>query len=222
MTASSSPSAADAASRIAVLIVNYNSGDHLRRCLQALSDQKVRGFQTIVVDNASTDGSADAIERDFPWTQLIRPGKNLGFAAGNNLAASHATSCDWFITLNPDAFPERDWLTALLRAAHEHPQFVMFQAKLMSEADRTIIDGVGDVYHVSGLHWHEAHMCPATDTYDEPREIFSPCAAAAMYRRDAFEQANGFDEDFFCYAEDVDLGFRLRLVGHRALYVPDA
>jgi len=210
------------ASRVAVLIVNYNSGGHLSRCLQALARQELRGFRTIVVDNASTDGSADAVERDFPAVQLLRPGKNLGFAAGNNLAAAHAAGCDWLITLNPDAFPEPGWLTALLRAARDHPQFAMLQAKLMSDADRTILDGAGDVYHVSGLHWREAHMCPATEAYDESREIFSPCAAAAMYRRDAFDQAHGFDEDFFCYAEDVDLGFRLRLAGHRALYVPDA
>jgi len=213
---------AQTTSRVAVLIVNYNSDGHLSRCLQALSKQEVLGFRTIVVDNASSDGSADTIERDFSWARLVRPGKNLGFAAGNNLAARYAKDCDWFITLNPDAFPEPGWLKALLRAADEHPQFAMFQAKLITDADRTILDGAGDVYHVSGLHWREAHMCPANEIYDERREIFSPCAAAAMYRRDAFDQAHGFDEDFFCYAEDVDLGFRLRLVGHRALYVPDA
>jgi GT2 family glycosyltransferase len=222
MAVQSSAHEAETARRVAVLIVNYNSAGHLSHCLQALARQEVGGFRTIVVDNASTDASADAIERDFPWAQLVRLGRNLGFAAGNNVAAAHAADCDWFITLNPDAFPEPGWLKALLRAAHEHPQYAMFQAKLMTDADRTILDGAGDVYHVSGLHWREAHMCPATEIYEQPREIFSPCAAAAMYRRDAFEQAHGFDEDFFCYAEDVDLGFRLRLVGHRALYVPDA
>lgn len=207
---------------MAVLIVNYNSAEYLRRCLQALAKQNGCRFRTIVVDNASTDGSADQVRRDFPWVELIRPGKNLGFAAGNNLAAAHARNCDWLITLNPDAFPEEGWLTELLRAARANPQFAMFQAKLLTDADRTVLDGTGDIYHVSGLHWREAHMCPLGPDYERPREIFSPCAAAAMYRRDVFEQAEGFDEDFFCYAEDVDLGFRLRLMGHRAMYVPDA
>src|SRR5688572_7829820 len=205
-----------------MLIVSYNSGAWLARCLAALAAQQVQGFRTIVIDNASTDGSADHLERDFPWVEVIRPGKNLGFAAGNNLGAASAQDCEWLITLNPDAFPEPGWLGALLAAARANPQFSMFQARLIAEADHRTLDGVGDIYHVSGLHWREGHMLPDSAVYDRPREIFSPCAAAAMYRRDAFQQAQGFDEDFFCYAEDVDLGFRMRLAGHRALYVPDA
>jgi GT2 family glycosyltransferase len=202
--------------------VNYNSSRSLARCLDALARQELHGFRTIVIDNASTDGSADHVERDFPWVKLIRAGRNLGFAAGNNLGAVHAHDSEWLITLNPDAFPEPGWIGALLAAARANPAFSMFQSRLIAEADHSTLDGVGDVYHVSGLHWREGHMLPDSAAYDRPREIFSPCAAAAMYRRDAFEQAQGFDEDFFCYAEDVDLGFRLRLVGHRALYVPDA
>lgn len=207
---------------VAILIVNYNSAGLLPRCLEALSRQEERGFRTIVVDNGSTDGSADELERLFPQLELVRAGRNLGFAAANNLAASHARNCRWLVTLNPDAFPEPGWLAALLAAASVHPQFAMFQARLVAEADHSRLDGVGDVYHVSGLHWREAHMKRASLAHDRMREIFSPCAAAAMYRRDAFDEVQGFDEDFFCYAEDVDLGFRLRMAGHRALYVPHA
>jgi GT2 family glycosyltransferase len=202
--------------------VNYNSAAFLPRCLEALSRQEERGFRTVVVDNGSTDGSADKLEGSFPQLELVRAGRHLGFAAGNNLAASHARSCRWLITLNPDAFPEPGWLAALLAAARVHPQFAMFQARLVAEADHSRLDGVGDAYHVSGLHWRQAHMARARPAHDRMREIFSPCAAAAMYRRDAFDEVQGFDEDFFCYAEDVDLGFRLRMAGHRALYVPHA
>jgi GT2 family glycosyltransferase len=81
---------------------------------------------------------------------------------------------------------------------------------------------VGDIYHVSGLHWREGHGQRARESYFHEKEIFSPCAAAALYKRDIFLDAGGFDEDYFCYAEDIDLGFRLRLLGHRCLYVPDA
>ena len=207
---------------LAVLIVNYNSAGFLPRCLEALARQDVQGFRTIVVDNGSTDGSVDELEQLFPWVELVRAGGNLGFAAGNNLAASRARDCRWLVTLNPDAFPERGCLRALLAAAQANPQFTMFQARLVADADHAKLDGVGDAYHVSGLFWREAHMAPASAVYDRAREIFSPCAAAAMYRRDAFDEAQGFDEDFFCYAEDVDLGFRLRLAGYRALYVPGA
>lgn len=210
------------AANVVVLIVNYNGSHWLARCLEALARQQTRGFRTIIIDNASTDGSADHLERDFPWVEVLRPGKNLGFAAGNNLGAAHANGCEWLVTLNPDAFPEPGWLGALLAAAQANPEFSMFQSRLLADGDHGTLDGVGDVYHVSGLHWREGHMLSDSAVYDRPREIFSPCAAAAMYRRDAFDHAQGFDEDFFCYSEDVDLGFRLRLVGHRALYVPDA
>lgn len=89
-------------------------------------------------------------------------------------------------------------------------------------ADRSLIDGLGDVYHVSGAAWREGHGQPDSQYPAGSREIFAPCAAAALYRRDAVLDAGGFDEDFFCYFEDVDLGFRLRLLGHRSMLVPDA
>jgi GT2 family glycosyltransferase len=207
--------------RVGVIIVNYNSGAMLRRCLEALGRQTFRDFSIIIVDNGSADGSIDDIA-GFPGISIIRPGRNLGFAAANNLAAGHATDSEWLLLLNPDAFVEEHCLEHLVQTATTSPDFAMFQARLVNEADRSLLDGIGDVYHVSGLHWRQAHMRPATPQDDEPREIFSPCAAAAMYRREVFAAAGGFDEDFFCYAEDVDLGFRLRLSGHRALYVPGA
>jgi GT2 family glycosyltransferase len=117
------------------VIVNYNGSGFLVRCLEALARQEAQGFRTIVIDNASTDGSADHLERDFPWVEVFHAGKNLGFAAGNNLGAARAHGCEWLITLNPDAFPEPGWLAALLAAAHANPQFSMLQARLIAEAD---------------------------------------------------------------------------------------
>jgi GT2 family glycosyltransferase len=207
---------------VAVIIVNFNGGLPLSRCIEALERQTFRGFRMIVVDNASTDASADALESRFPRLTVLRPGKNLGFAAGSNLGSAAAAGCKWVVLLNPDAFPEPDCLGAMLLAAEAHPGYAMFQARLVIDGARSLVDGVGDVMHVSGIHWREGHMQPIATKHDRPREVFSPCAAAAMYQRDAFESAGGFDEDFFCYAEDLDLGFRLRLAGHRAMYVPGA
>ena len=84
------------------------------------------------------------------------------------------------------------------------------------------LDGMGDVYHRSGMAWRRGHGKPRNNQETEPFEVFGPCAAAALYRREIFIQTGGFDETFFCYHEDVDLAFRLRLQGHRCLYVPDA
>jgi GT2 family glycosyltransferase len=208
--------------RVAVVIVNYNSRGYIARCLTSVAQQSVGSFRTIVVDNRSTDGSADDLERKFPWIELLRAGRNLGFAAANNLGAAHAAGSEWIVTLNPDAFPQQDWLEKLLAAAQAQPEFSFFGGRTLVADAPDLLDGVGDIYHVSGLHWREGHRRPVTPEHSLLREIFAPCAAAAMYRRDAFQAVGGFDEDFFCYAEDMDLGFRLRLAGHRALYVPDA
>jgi GT2 family glycosyltransferase len=124
--------------------------------------------------------------------------------------------------LNPDAFPHADWLERFLAAAQRQPEYNFFGCRMLDANDPTRLDGVGDIYHASGLPWREGHGCANGPGYDVPMEIFSPCAAAALYRTRDVIDAGLFDEDFFCYSEDVDLGFRLRLLGGRSLYVPDA
>lgn len=214
--------AAAAAAGIAVIIVNWNAGALLARCLEHLSRQTLPPRRVYVVDNASSDGSCDRLAVEFPHVELIRAERNLGFAAANNLAAKRAERCDWIALLNPDAFPAPGWLEALMHAAARRPEFSFFGSRMLMADEPARLDGVGDAYHVSGLVWREGHGAPAKEAFLDAREIFSPCAAAALYQRNAFLETGGFDEDYFCYVEDVDLGFRLRLQGHRCLYVPDA
>ena len=207
-----------------VIIVNWNAGELLSRCISSLLAQTVLPFEVIVFDNASTDGSAKRINDQFPSVQVIESEKNLGFAAANNLATRQVSDkSEWLVFLNPDAFPEPEWLQALLSAATANPEYSFFGSRLMDANSSTIVDGIGDVYHASGLVWRAGHgktLCSGDDSI--VKEIFSPCAAAAMYRKDAFLTTGGFDEDFFCYIEDVDLGFRMHLLGHRCLYVLDS
>jgi GT2 family glycosyltransferase len=212
----------NAPTRVAVVVVNLNGAAVLDRCLAALRRQTVRPTRVIVVDNASTDGSADGLEGRHPGVEVVRLAANVGFAAANNLAVSRATDCDWVALLNPDAFPEPAWLERLLAAAEAHPEYSFFGSRLLRADDPETLDGTGDVLHVGGMAWRRDYGSPAAGARTAPEEIFSPCAAAALYRRDAWEQAGGLDECFFCYFEDTDLSFRLRLAGHRCLYVPDA
>jgi GT2 family glycosyltransferase len=205
--------------RILVVIVNYNSGSYLRRCLEALERQTYRDFETIVVDNASTDGSAQAADGRV---KLIRASANLGFPAANNLGIKHAGSAKWIALLNPDAFPEPEWLERFVTAAESKPQFSFFGCRMLLAATPERLDGTADVYHVSGASWRRDHGARASEGTSRPGEIFGPCAAAALYARAALEEVGGFDDRYFCYHEDVDLAFRLRLLGHRCLYVPDA
>lgn len=207
---------------VAVIVVNWNGRDFLERCLTALLAQTVEPHEIILLDNASTDGSLE-IARRFPAVRVIALEQNTGFACGNNLAIEAASSeSEWIALLNPDAFAEAHWLEALLTTARANPGFDFFGSKLVTAADTAVLDGAGDAYHVSGLVWRMGHGAPVPSLPEQVREVFSPCAAAAMYRRSALLDVGGFDEDYFCYSEDVDLGFRLRLAGYRCLYVPSS
>jgi len=208
--------------RASIIIVNWNGEQFLERCLTALMKQTVKPHEIILLDNASTDGSI-GIAQKFPLVRVMALDRNTGFARGNNLAIEAAsTDSEWIALINPDAFAEPSWLESLLAAADRNPEFDIFAGKLVNATNPTLLDGAGDAYHISGLVWRMEHGCPVPASVDNEREVFSPCAAAALYRRSALDQVGGFDEDYFCYVEDVDLGFRLRLAGYRCLYVPQA
>lgn len=208
---------------VTIIIVNWNAGELLERCVASLMAQKVVPYEIIVVDNASTDGSLENICIKYQSLRIIQAGKNIGFAGANNLALQRSSpESEWIAFINPDAFAEPDWLEALLREAECHRDYAVFGSRLMSYELAGVIDGTGDVYHLSGLVWRGEHGMQLHSQNASKRDIFSPCAAAAMFSKKVLLDAGGFDEDYFCYVEDVDLGFRLRLMGHKCLYVPDS
>jgi N-acetylglucosaminyl-diphospho-decaprenol L-rhamnosyltransferase len=199
--------------RVSVLIATYNSRKHSQRCFAALVVQTMADFEVVVVDNDSADGGPEMpSDRRF---RLIKAGRNLGFAAANNLGATLATA-DWLATLNPDAFPEHDWLEQLLEATELAPNATMVGSLQLADEHPDLLDGAGDCYHPFGVAWRGLYRRPHTDA-PPTGEVFGPCAAAALYDRAAFLATGGFDADFFCYHEDVDLAFRLRLAGGRCV-----
>ena len=206
---------------VSIIIVCWNSENHLPKCLSSLKSQTCQEFEVILVDNGSTDGSIDRISDKNPALKIHieKLGRNLGFAVANNIGARLARG-QWLALLNADAFPEPDWLECLLEAANRFPNAFFASRQIQANAPK-FLDGEGDVYHISGLGWRRNYGLPVKDK-GEIEEIFSPCAAAALYPRQSFLDAGGFDEDFFAYHEDVDLGFRLRLNGLRCFYVPQA
>jgi GT2 family glycosyltransferase len=208
---------------ISLVIVCWNSGKYLPRCLESVSRQTFRDFETIIVDNGSSDNSINSLEKRFPQIamRVERLTQNVGFAAANNLGARLARG-KWLVLLNADAFPEPGWLAELAAASEINPSFTTFSSRQLQAGNPEILDGAGDAYHVSGLAWRIGLGYPSAGYGLQSVEIFSPCAAAAMYLREAFWEVGGFDEDFFSYFEDVDLGFRLQLCGYRCLYVPQA
>lgn len=205
---------------VTVIIVNWNAGDLLSRCVSDLLCQTTSPKRILLIDNGSSDNSVEQLPY-LSGVEVQRLGQNLGFAGGNNRAFEKCDT-EYVALLNPDAFPEPDWLEKLVTAADAHPEVAAFGSRQMVYGEANTIDGLGDVYHASGLVWRRGHGQLMQDTELAPREIFSPCAGAALYRRDVLNKVGGFDEDYFCYVEDVDLGFRIRLAGYRAMYVPDA
>ncbi|WED41897.1 glycosyltransferase family 2 protein [Legionella cardiaca] len=209
--------------KIAVVIINYNSSCYLLKALRALAKQNFKPEQVIVFDNGSKEPLPAEIKTlGLPLKVIISP-VNLGFAAGNNKAIEFLDpQINWIALLNPDAYPHEDWLMEIVKVIESCPHYAFMGSKLICEKEPHLLDGTGDVYHISGKAWRKNHRKPLIHDENEIREIFSPCAAAAVYRRDAFMAVQGFDENYFCYYEDIDLAFRLRLLGYKGCYVPES
>lgn len=205
---------------IAIVIVNYNGGEFLEGCLKSLAGQTRSPDRVVLVDNHSDSFSADRATACLPGIEIRELEQNIGFAAANNLAIRDLEGIDWVILLNPDTYAEPDWLEKFLDGAGAHPDYQFFGCRMLATKPDTL-DGTGDVYHVSGANWRRDYGKPA-DRNKQAGEIFAPSAAAALYRRDQYLEAGALNEDFFCYMEDVDLGFRMRLLGYRAFYIPEA
>jgi N-acetylglucosaminyl-diphospho-decaprenol L-rhamnosyltransferase len=205
--------------RVRVIIVNYNGGALLQRCVEHLLRQTEGRFEAVIVDNASHGGPPHDLAYD-PRITVMAMEKNLGFAAANNRGFVGCKT-PFVALLNPDAYAEPTWLEALLSSADAAPNFGMFASRQLQAENPEYLDGAGDVYFCAGTFWRGGYGAPA-EVCKNGGEVFGPCAAAALYRSENFRAAGGFDESYFCYAEDVDLAFRLRIAGTRCMLVHNA
>lgn len=206
--------------QVTVIIVNWNGRQHLERCLQAMTAQTCRALDTVVVDNASTDGSREMVRDRFPGVRLIENASNLGFAAANNIGILSSTA-PFVATLNNDTEARPDWLERLVAPALSDPSVGMVASKMVFAHRPGMINSAGIALDRAGIAWDRLGGEP--DRGDGAAlEIFGPCAGAALYRRAMLEEIGLFDEDFFAYLEDVDLAWRARLAGWRCLYTPGA
>ncbi|MBI1273789.1 MAG: glycosyltransferase [Alphaproteobacteria bacterium] len=207
---------------ICVAIVTYRSDPTLERCIDSLEKQTFRDFEVVIVENGLTTRVDELASRLSVPVRVIRPGKNIGFAAANNLAAKGTgDGVRWLATLNPDAFAGAHWLEHFTHALKKYPHCAMFGSLQRDAARPDIGDGLGDAYHAFGLAWRTGHGFPIPENLEDA-EVFSPCGGAAFYRLDMFRALGGFDEDYFCYGEDGDLGFRMRLRGQYCIQLAHA
>jgi GT2 family glycosyltransferase len=208
---------------VAIIIVTFNSSGLIQGVLRALELQTVKSRRVIIIDNGSEDVQATSsfvtAHPDIEWIPLP---DNVGFAAANNLGIKHCSDVEFIALLNPDAFPHPEWLAELVLAAEANPEAGSFASRLLKYDNPRVLDGAGDLMPIHGKPQRRGYGVQADGEFLKRELVFCASAAASLYRRSALLEVGGFDEDYFCYLEDVDLGFRLRLAGYEAMYVPDA
>jgi GT2 family glycosyltransferase len=213
-------SGAHAQPDVSIVIVTWNGRRYLDECLSAVAGQEGVRAETILVDNASTDGTVAYVQARYPWVRVVALDENRGFAGGNNAGAREARG-RFLALLNNDAVPERDWLRALLRGLDERERIALVTSRIVYAHDPGVIDSAGDGFLLWGGAFKRHHGRPAQEA-GESAEVFGVCGAACLMPRRVFEELGGFDEDFFISHEDVDLSYRARLLGYRCRYVADA
>jgi GT2 family glycosyltransferase len=211
--------------RLSVITVNWNSREDLATCLRSLARQTHQDLEVIVVDNGSADGSAAMVREEFPSVKLLAETENLGFAEACNRGIEASTGA-WVALLNNDAWVEDDWAAATVRAAAGAPGDVaMLQSLMLFQGKEGVVNSTGIQLKGNGSGVDRGEHQPR-ERFTCADEIFCPTGGAAVYRRDMLDRlkmASGYlDRRYFLYYEDLDLGWRARLSGYRALLVPDA
>jgi len=202
------------------VIVNWNRRELLRACLQSVGRQAGVEFETIVVDNGSCDGSAEMAEKEF-GARVIRNAENLGFCAANNQGIAAARG-EFVALLNNDAEAEPGWLAGLHRAATRAPDVGMAASKVLVWEEPRRIDKVGHLIYPDGQNRGRGSGTQDTGQFDREEEVLWPDGCAALYRKKMLDEIGGFDEDFFAYGDDAELGLRARIAGWKCIYMPEA
>lgn len=206
---------------VSIVIPNWNGKRFLAGCLDSLQGQRYTSCEIIVVDNGSHDGSVELLESAYPHVRLIKFATNTGFSVAVN-AGIRAASGEFIALLNNDTVVEADWISEMVRVMGECPDIGSTGCKMLAYDDRKLLDGAGDGYRRGGLPGRIGHRERDLGQFDQPRYILGACGGAALYRRRMLQDIGLFDEDYFAYLEDVDLGLRAQNAGYKCMYVPSA
>jgi GT2 family glycosyltransferase len=207
------------APQASVIIPTWNGRDLLRAALQSLRAQSYRDFEIVIVDNGSSDGTAAMLQGEFPEARLVSFPENRGFAVAVN-AGLRAARGRYLMLFNNDAEAEPRWLEALVAVLDARPEVGSVASKMLTARDPSVVDSAGAAM---GLFAYDIGRGERDGPkFGVAREILCPCAGAAAYRREVFDAVGWFDEAFFAWFEDVELGIRAQLAGFRCWYEPEA
>ncbi len=205
---------------VSVVIVSWNGRHHLTRCLDAVAAQRGIAFETILVDNGSSDGTAAFVGESYPWVRLVRLETNAGFTGGNNAGVREARG-EYVALLNNDTEVAPDWLARLRAGVDLTEGFALVSSRVVYMDTPDVLDSAGDGFTRAGGAFKHGHGEPVSRALVS-REVFGVCGAACLLPTSLFRDLGGFDDAFFASHEDVDLSYRARLRGYRCRYVADA
>lgn len=206
--------------KVTIVIPNYNGKHFMEPCLSSLSEQTYKDFHILVVDNASSDGSIEYMEENYPDIELIKLQKNYGFSKAVNIGIQHSRT-PYVILLNNDTTVDTRYVEEMVKAIEKSPKIFSVSSKMIQMYHPELIDSAGDLYTLLG--WGVCRGCGRpVSNYQKYDEIFTACAGAAIYRRSVFDEIGYFDENHFAYLEDIDIGYRARIYGYYNMYCPTA
>lgn len=207
--------------RLSVIIPHWNARDYLDTCLNALRTQTHPDVEVILVDNASTDGSATYTRQHFPEVRVIELPENRGFTGACNAGIEVSTG-EFIALLNNDTEAAPNWASAVIDALRRHPEAGFAASKMLLFDRRDTFHTAGDFYRLDGMPGNRGVWEQDEGQYEQEEYVFSACGGASVYRRTMLEDIGLLDDDFFFSCEDLDLAWRAQLKGYRCLYVPGA
>jgi GT2 family glycosyltransferase len=204
---------------VVVVVLNWNDYENAQACLQSLSDVAYPNMDVVVVDNGSTDGSGERIDREFDWCEVTFTGENLGFAGGNNVGIERAREkgADYVLLLNNDTVVESDFLAPLVEAAESEDHVALVSGVIRDES--------GELWYSGGSFWLDRCRIKRDDAIkdeNEPYETEFVCGAMALVSSEFIEECEVFPESYFFAIEDMDISWQAKQGNWKVLVAPDA
>lgn len=205
---------------VSIIVLNYNGLQYMEDCFGSLNQLEYPAdrMELVLADNASSDGSVEFVRERFGQVRIIEFDRNYGFCGGNNRAVAQSQS-EYVALLNSDMRVEPEWLTGLIKALGDEPEVVCSASKILTWDGRAIDFG-GLLVSFLGHGKADGYLDTDLAAYDDLRYILGPCGGAMLIKRQVFQDIGGFDEDFFAYFDDIDLGWRLWILGYKVVYAP--